>query len=86
MSSTFAQFSSNVNDSIVITIEKLNSSVNSNFDDYAPIISANEEELYFTSKRPQTEKEIKKEDKTKDICSYLIQCFMWIKNKKRGEL
>ncbi|MBT6440596.1 MAG: OmpA family protein [Flavobacteriales bacterium] len=66
MSSTFAQFSSNVNDSIVITIEKLNSSVNSNFDDYAPIISANEEELYFTSKRPQTEKEIKKQKESSE--------------------
>ncbi len=48
------------NDSMRIEIEQLPNAVNSGFNDYAPVVTADGLELYFTSRRPLTEKEKKK--------------------------
>jgi outer membrane protein OmpA-like peptidoglycan-associated protein len=53
-------------DSVKITIKLLSSSVNSNFDDYSPSINAEGNELYFTSRRPFTPKEIAKGSQGKE--------------------
>jgi dipeptidyl aminopeptidase/acylaminoacyl peptidase len=47
-------------DTLRIEIERLGPEVNSEFDDYAPVITADGEYLYFTSRRPYTDKEKKK--------------------------
>lgn len=54
------------NDSIRIEIEKLQDAVNSAFNDYAPVITADGSELYFTSRRPVSEKEKKKNAEGKE--------------------
>jgi outer membrane protein OmpA-like peptidoglycan-associated protein len=46
-------------DSIRIEIERLGDVINSEYDDYAPVITADGSVMYFTSRRPFTEKEIK---------------------------
>lgn len=51
-------------DSLRIEIEPLGMSVNSRFDDYAPVITANGRDLFFTSQRPFSEK-----DKLKNVAS-----------------
>lgn len=51
-------------DSVRIEIEEMGMSVNSIFDDYAPVITSNGTDLYFTSQRPLTEK-----DKLKGVAS-----------------
>jgi outer membrane protein OmpA-like peptidoglycan-associated protein/Tol biopolymer transport system component len=48
------------NDSVKITITNLTKTINSTFPDFAPVISADGQTLVFTSRRPYTEKEIKK--------------------------
>ncbi len=48
------------NDSVKINIQPLPDAINSPFDDYAPVITADGEKIFFTSRRPFTEKEIKK--------------------------
>ncbi|MBC7862534.1 MAG: PD40 domain-containing protein [Bacteroidia bacterium] len=48
------------NDSVKIEITNLGAIVNSTFADYAPVISADGHMIVFTSRRPSTEKEIKK--------------------------
>ena len=48
------------NDSTRIEIEQLPATVNSSFNDYAPVVTADGLELFFTSRRPMTEKEKKK--------------------------
>ncbi len=48
------------NDSMRIEIEQLDGSINSPFNDYAPVITADGSEMFFTSRRPVTEKELKK--------------------------
>jgi outer membrane protein OmpA-like peptidoglycan-associated protein len=53
-------------DSLKITITLLSSQVNSNFDDYSPSINAEGNELYFTSRRPFTPKEIQKGSQGKE--------------------
>lgn len=47
-------------DSLRIEIQRLPESVNSPYNDYAPVVTADGSEMYFTSRRPVTEKEIKK--------------------------
>ncbi|MCC5922695.1 MAG: PD40 domain-containing protein [Crocinitomicaceae bacterium] len=47
-------------DTLRIEIEKLGNEINSDFDDYAPVITADGEYMYFTSRRPLTAKEIKR--------------------------
>jgi Tol biopolymer transport system component len=48
------------NDSVKITITNLTKTINSIFPDFAPVISADGQTLVFTSRRPYTEKDIKK--------------------------
>jgi Tol biopolymer transport system component len=48
------------NDSMRIEIEQLGESINSKYNDYAPVITADGLEMFFTSRRPVTEKEKKK--------------------------
>jgi outer membrane protein OmpA-like peptidoglycan-associated protein len=47
-------------DTVKITITNLGKTINTSFPEYAPVISADGEMLVFTSRRPFTEKEIKK--------------------------
>lgn len=47
-------------DTLRIEIERLGEEINSPFDDYAPVITADGEYMYFTSRRPYTDKEKKK--------------------------
>jgi outer membrane protein OmpA-like peptidoglycan-associated protein len=47
-------------DSIRIEIERLGQEINSQYDDYAPVITADGGVMYFTSRRPFSEKEIKR--------------------------
>lgn len=47
-------------DSLRIEIEEIGSSINTSFNDYAPVITADKSIMYFTSRRPFTEKEVKK--------------------------
>jgi outer membrane protein OmpA-like peptidoglycan-associated protein len=47
-------------DTLRIEIEKLGNEVNSDFDDYAPVITADGEYMYFTTRRPVTDKEKKR--------------------------
>jgi len=47
-------------DTLRIEIESLGSQINSEFKDYAPVITADGSYMYFTSRRPYTEKEKKK--------------------------
>lgn len=47
-------------DSIKIEIVRMDDHINSPFDDYAPVITADGHQLFFTSRRPHTEKEKKK--------------------------
>jgi len=46
-------------DTVETTIVNLGKEFNSSFDDYAPVINADASFMYFTSRRPVTEKEIK---------------------------
>ncbi len=48
------------NDSVKITITNLTKTINSTFPDFAPVIAADGQTLVFTSRRPFTEKDIKK--------------------------
>lgn len=47
-------------DTLRIEIERLGEEINSDFNDYAPVITADGGYMYFTSRRPYTEKEKKK--------------------------
>ena len=47
-------------DSVKITITNLGKTINTTFPEYAPVISADGSMMVFTSRRPVTEKEIKK--------------------------
>jgi hypothetical protein len=47
-------------DSVIIEIKNIGKEVNSSFADFAPVISADGSVLIFTSKRPVSEKEIRK--------------------------
>ncbi len=49
-----------VNDSVKITITNLTKTINSTYPDFAPVISADGQTIVFTSRRPYTEKDIKK--------------------------
>ncbi|MFZ5554619.1 MAG: OmpA family protein [Bacteroidota bacterium] len=48
------------NDSVRIEIKNLGTEINSKFPDYAPVITADASQLFYTSRRPVSEKEIKK--------------------------
>ncbi|MCC6690402.1 MAG: PD40 domain-containing protein [Bacteroidia bacterium] len=54
------------NDSIKIVITNIGKEINSPYDEYAPIISADGSIMIFTSRRPFSEKEIKKEKEGKE--------------------
>ncbi len=49
-----------VNDSVKIEIIKLDNTINSEYDDYAPVITADRHQMFFTSRKPFTEKEKRK--------------------------
>lgn len=53
-------FSQEEKDSVLIEIKNIGKEVNSNFADFAPVVSADGSLLIFTSRRPISEKEIKK--------------------------
>lgn len=53
-------------DSLRVEIEELGAGVNSAFNDYAPVITADGYELFFTTRRPGTEREIKKQSEGKE--------------------
>lgn len=55
-----------VMDSVKITIKKLGENVNTSFEEYAPNISADGLQLFFTSKKPFTEKEKAKNKRSKE--------------------
>ncbi len=61
---TFSQKITKDFDSLRIELEPMGMSVNSRFDDYAPVITANGRDLFFTSQKPFTEK-----DKLKNVAS-----------------
>ncbi|MFN3916101.1 MAG: OmpA family protein [Flavobacteriales bacterium] len=54
------------NDSVRIEIELMDNNINSTYDDYAPVITADGLEMFFTSRRPYTEKEIKRKQEGKE--------------------
>jgi len=60
------QRTSEFNDSVKIVTKKLGLNINSKFDEYAPIVTADGLQLFFTSRRPFTDKEIKKEKSSKE--------------------
>ncbi len=53
-------------DSVKIEIKKLGHTINTSFEEYAPVISADGLQMFFTSRRPFTEKEIKKNKESKE--------------------
>lgn len=57
-------------DSLRIEIEALETTVNSPYNDYAPVITADGSELFFTTRRPATEREIKKNIEGKERIFY----------------
>lgn len=57
-------------DSIRIEIQALETTINSPYNDYAPVITADGAELFFTSRRPATEREIKKQIEGKERIFY----------------
>lgn len=54
------------NDSMRIEIERLSRKVNSSFNDYAPVITADGQTMFFTSRRPVTKKELKKKKEARE--------------------
>ena len=54
------------NDSVKIEIVKLDNAINSEFSDYAPVITADGQQMFFTSRRPFTDKEKKKNKEAKE--------------------
>lgn len=54
-------------DTLRIEIEQLGREINSDFNDYAPVITADGEYMYFTSRRPSNEKEIKKNKESREM-------------------
>lgn len=61
---TFSLFAQNLiikeNDTVRIEIERLSRSVNSEFNDYAPVVTADGSTMFFTSRRPLLPKELKR--------------------------
>jgi outer membrane protein OmpA-like peptidoglycan-associated protein len=61
---TFSLFAQNLiikeNDTLRIEIERLSRSVNSEFNDYAPVVTADGSTMFFTSRRPLLQKELKR--------------------------
>ncbi len=77
-----------VQDSVKITITNLTKTINSPFADFAPVISADGQELVFTSRRSVTEKEIKKGKQSMEnvySSSYDIKKKKWADAKLLGE-
>ncbi|MFN7012875.1 MAG: TolB family protein, partial [Bacteroidia bacterium] len=54
------------NDSVKVEIIKLDETINSDFEDFAPVITADGSQMFFTSTRPFTEKEKKKNQEGKE--------------------
>lgn len=57
---------SEFNDSVKIVTKRLGININTKFDEYAPVVTADGLQMFFTSRRPFTEKEIKKEKSSKE--------------------
>jgi outer membrane protein OmpA-like peptidoglycan-associated protein/YHS domain-containing protein len=76
------------NDSIKVEIVKLDDAVNSEFDDFAPVITADGSQMFFTSRRPFTEKEKKKNSESKEriyVASYDSDTKKWSKAEPLSE-
>lgn len=54
------------NDTIRIEIQRLSRNVNSSFNDYAPVITADGQTLFFTSRRPLTQRELKRNEESRE--------------------
>jgi outer membrane protein OmpA-like peptidoglycan-associated protein len=54
------------NDSLRIEIRRLSRNVNSAFNDYAPVITADGQTLFFTSRRPLTQRELKRNEESRE--------------------
>lgn len=54
------------NDSMRIEIQRLSRNVNSSFNDYAPVITADGQIMFFTSRRPLTQKELKRNNEARE--------------------
>lgn len=54
------------NDSMRIEIQRLSRNVNSAFNDYAPVITADGQTMYYTSRRPLTQKELKRNNESRE--------------------
>ena len=59
-------FSQIKNDSTKTSVKNIGANINSDFDDYAPVISSDGNTMYFTSRRPVTDKELKKNTPSKE--------------------
>lgn len=57
---------SEFNDSVKIVTKRLGININSKYDEYAPVITADGLQMFFTSKRPFSETEIKKNKSSKE--------------------
>ncbi len=57
---------SEFNDSVKIITKRIGININSKFDEYAPVVTADGLQMFYTSRRPFTEKEIKKEKASKE--------------------
>lgn len=69
------------NDSVKIEIFKLGDAVNSEFDDFAPVITADGSQIFFTSTRPFTDKEKKKNQPSKEriyVSNYDFENKKWL--------
>jgi outer membrane protein OmpA-like peptidoglycan-associated protein/Tol biopolymer transport system component len=54
------------NDSMRIEIQRLSRNVNTSFNDYAPVITADGQTMFFTSRRPLTQKELKRNNEARE--------------------
>ena len=75
------------NDSMRIEVKYI-AEINSEFDDYAPVITADGEQLFFTSRRPYTDKEISKNKQGKEniySAEYDSDSKKWSKPKPLNE-
>ena len=71
--SKLKKYQESIFDSIKIEVKLMDEHINSSFDDYAPVITADGHQLFFTSRRPYTEKEKKKNSiSTENI--YISMC------------
>jgi outer membrane protein OmpA-like peptidoglycan-associated protein len=67
-------------DTLITTVEQMSLTVNSNHDDFSPVLSPNGKMLYFTSKRPLTDKQkIKNVEGSENVylSTYKVESGSW---------